>query len=66
VSSLFLPPPDVVRELTLQGEIRVWTLMIVSLIFALKTVFDTLDRERLETWNGMDRRAQARAEADHE
>lgn len=57
VTSLFLPPPDIPDvDLALQGKIRVWTLMAVSVIFALKTIFDTWDRERLERWNGIDRR----------
>ena len=59
ISSLFLPPPYYVSDdVSLQGQIRTWALLCVSIIFAIKTGLDLWDRERLENyrWDGVERR----------
>lgn len=58
IASLFLEPPDIQTGLTLQGQVRVWALLSVTVIFAAKTAFDILDRQRLEDypWDGVERR----------
>jgi hypothetical protein len=58
VASVMLPPPDEISAVALQGKIRIWALLSISLILATKTAFDIVDRERLESyeWDGLERR----------
>lgn len=57
IATLLLPPTD----LNLQGYIKSWGLLSVATLFALKTIFERLDRERMEhyPWDGTDRRRES-------